>query len=165
MKVPHILLAASNVQKLRTNLAHVLDVANQQALQAEIEANVRALYALGTEHHTFAMGLADAHWRQVMSRLYYGAYNCVRAARFCDNGHYSTESGDHKKVADLPAGFPNAPTYSVQLPLLRDDRNICDYDHSAEEADLAISVADARALVTDLVTDARRFIVNKGIVL
>lgn len=163
MKTPHILLATSNVVRMRQNLAHVLDTAALTALDGEIRNNVIGLFKLGRYHLDFAKTLPTKDWRQECSRLYYAAYNMQRAVRLADSGNYSTDSTDHKKIGSLPAAFPKHATYEVQLPILREDRNLCDYDHSAAVTDLAIAIADARALVNGFAIDAASFLLSKGI--
>jgi hypothetical protein len=86
---------------------------------------------------SFAARQNNRWWRQKISRLYYGAYNVSRAVRLCVSGEFSDDSTDHKRIGDLPADFPNQALYKNRLNSLRDDRNLCDYDHTARAADLA----------------------------
>ncbi len=148
---------------MRANLAHLLDTAGLTALEKETHANVVALFHLGNDHFTFASGLSPQAWRQRISRYYYGAYNIARAVRLADSGVFSTDSSDHKRVGELPSSLANHQTYLNRLPVLRDDRNLCDYDHSAVETDLAIPVVDAEQLVRELESDARTWLVSRGI--
>lgn len=161
VKTPHLLLASPNARKLLKNVEHLLDGAGKRAIAAEITTNVVALFRLGESHFNFAVATNAAEWRQVTSRLYYAAYNIVRAVRLDSQGVYSQDSSEHKKVDDLPTDFPNLATYTNQLPLLREDRNLCDYDHTVVQADLV--VADAKALVTQLLGDARAYLQRRGI--
>ena len=164
MKSPHILLVG-NPRKVRANLLHLLSPDSVQAIDSEIAANARALFALGAQHYAFAVSVSRPQWRQAISRAYYGAFGVVRSVRFFVEGHYSTETGEHKKVDDLPADFPNRATYTVQLPVLRDDRNLSDYDHTATEADLAIPRDEAIQLVGNLIGDARGYLQSRGLTL
>jgi hypothetical protein len=143
LKSPHILLAAGNLQKLKLNLVNVIDDNAIKAIEAEICGNAAKLYLLGKQHYVFAIKQNKNAWRQKISRLYYGAYNVSRAVRLCVSGEYSTDAGDHKKIGSLPSDFPNQAIYSNRLTALRDDRNLCDYDHTARCADLSILVADS----------------------
>src|ERR1035437_10487345 len=143
MKSPHLLRAATNVQKLKENLVNVVDAAAIGAIQVEINANVVQLYTLGRNHYLFAVRQNNRSWRQKISRLYYAAYNVSRAIRLCVNGDYSTDSSDHKKIDALPENFPNKNQYANRLTVLRDDRNLCDYDHTAKMTDLVVGVNDA----------------------
>lgn len=163
MKTPHLLLAAGNVNRLRENLRHLLDPAGNLALEREYHENIRGLFRLGSEHLGFATSLPAGQWRQVVSRSYYAAYNVTRALRLAESGHYSQDSTDHKKIDELPGGLANRMTYKTQLPLLRDDRNVCDYDHSVTEADLVIPVAQTLTLVAQLAVDARAYLASRGV--
>lgn len=162
MKSPHILLAG-NCQKVRANLLHLLSADSVRAIDDEIAANARGLFELGEQHYSFAISLGRSHWRQTISRAYYGAFGIVRSVRLFVDGHYSTESNEHKKIDGLPHDFPNRATYSVQLPVLRDDRNLCDYDHTATEAELVIPREDAVTLVASLIQDARSYLHSRGL--
>jgi hypothetical protein len=161
VKPPHILLASSNARKLQKNVEHLLDAAGRRAITSEIAKNVVGLFRLGEAHYQFAVGLPATEWRQSISRLYYAAYNLVRSVRLDAQGVYSTDGAEHKKVDDLPADFPSLAIYQNKLPLLREDRNLCDYDHTAVAADLV--VADARDLVTQLLDDARAYLRGRSI--
>lgn len=79
------------------------------------------------------------------------------------SGDYSTEVTDHKHIRDLPDGFPNVDLYSTQLERLRDDRNLCDYDHTAVPGDLVLAPAEALDLVRSLFRDAREFFSSRGL--
>lgn len=163
MKEPHILLVSSNWQKIRKNLEQILNTSELAKIDAEIDRNAVGLFRLGEVHLAFAVGPAKVSWRQCISRLYYAAYAVSRSVRFKESGHYSTESTDHKRVQGLPVGFPDINRYSNQLAVLREDRNLSDYDHSAEEGDLLIPVSDAIVLVTEFVRDARSYLGGKGL--
>jgi hypothetical protein len=79
------------------------------------------------------------------------------------SGEYSSESGDHKKIGDLPKNFPTHASYSNRLAALRDDRNLCDYDHTARCADLSIGVADSVDLVERFLKDTRTYLGQRGV--
>jgi len=162
MKAPHILIASGNVFKLRTNLAHILDATALRAIDAEVQKNVKQLVGLGRHHFKFAATLSPADCRQMIPLLYYAAYNTSGAVRLGHDGVYSQDPTDHKKVGELPAALPQQNTFAVQLPHLRDDRNLCDYDHTALVTDLMIPPADALTLVDAFITEARMFLGAKG---
>lgn len=147
MKSPHILLAAGNLNRLKLNPANVIDATAMRAIEEEIRVNAAELYLLGKTHYSFAIRQNNRAWRQKISRLYYGAYNVSRAVRLCVSGEYSSDPADHKKISELPDDFPHQATYNNRLSVLRGDRNLCDYDHTARCGDLSIGVADSVGLV------------------
>jgi hypothetical protein len=163
MKSPHLLRAGANVRKLKDNLVSVVDAAAISAIETEICANVAQLYALGRAHYRFAVRQNNRSWRQKISRLYYAAYNVSRAIRLCVNGDYSTDSSDHKKIDALPENFPNKNQYANRLTVLRDDRNLCDYDHTAKMTDLVVGVNDAVDLVRQFMEDAQSYLKQRGV--
>jgi hypothetical protein len=163
MKSPHLLRAGTNVRKVKDNLVSVVDVTAISAIEAEICANAAQLYALGRAHYRFAVRQNNRSWRQKISRLYYAAYNVSRAIRLCVSGDYSTDSSDHKRIDSLPDNFPNKNQYANRLPVLRDDRNLCDYDHTGKMTDLVVSVNDAVELVRRFMEDAQVYLKNRGV--
>jgi len=163
MRSPHILLASSNPQKLITNIEHLVSKRAADALRREVRANVSGLFRLGEQHYTFAATLPTSDWRQIVSRCYYGAYNVVRSVKLEASGHYSTDSTDHKKIDELPSTFPNRNTYSNRLSMLREDRNLCDYDHTVTEVDLVYTIPEALRLVQGFIQDSRTYLRVKGL--
>jgi hypothetical protein len=157
-KSPHLLLAAANVRKLHSNLVDVLEQVALDAIDAEIQANIGQLYSLGRSHFLFAIRQGNRDWRQKISRLYYAAYNVSRAVRLCVNGEYSTDASDHKKIEVLPDDFPNKNTYANRLAVLREDRNLCDYDHVASRSDLVWSEDDSAEIVEKFLRDAKKYL-------
>lgn len=160
---PHILLAASNYKKLIKNLSGVLDQDQLGKIEAEVIINVRLLYFLGESHFSFAMSLSASEWRQGVSRLYYAAYNFKRSLTLLHDGGFSTDASDHSKIDILPEGLDNIDLYKSRLKNLRDDRNLCDYSHSAAEADLLLPVLESRELVNLFRSDVRTFLVGRGV--
>lgn len=158
MRSPHILLLNKNVAELKRELAHVLTKKSSMAFDAAVKENVVQLFGLGEHHFEFAKALPALHWRQVVSRSYYGAYSVSKAVRLAVRGQYSQEVKDHEKVGELPDDFADKSTYANRLRLLRDDRNLCDYDHTAVEPDLGISAADTLTLVGNFVLHARAYL-------
>jgi hypothetical protein len=86
-----------------------------------------------------------------------------RAVRLCVNGEYSIDSSDHKRIEVLPDDFPNRNRYANRLGVLRDDRNLCDYDHTAKLTDLVVNVSDAAELVQQFLKDAHRYLKQRGV--
>jgi hypothetical protein len=160
---PHILLICGNLQKVPRNLAHVLDQPALAMIQAEINRNVRQLFALGESHFTFAKNQPPRYWRQKVSRCYYGAYNVSRALRLASTGDYSTESDDHKRIGQLPDGMPDRDRFSNGLKGLREDRNSCDYDHTISESHLIMVPDDAIQLVGEFVNVADKYLIDRGL--
>ena len=146
---------------MRQNLVHLLDGPAMQSIDEEIGRNVRQLFALGEDHYDFGKRSAK-NWRQAVSRTYYGAYAVWRAIRLYVQGSYSTDPGEHKKIDQLPDDFPNKSTYSNQLKVLREDRNVCDYDHAADEGDLVLGTKESLDLVLRFTDDARSYLERKG---
>jgi hypothetical protein len=165
MKSPHILLAGGNVTKLKNNRTRVIDANAIQAIEHEINLNTKTLYILGKTHFLFAKRQNRNAWRQNISRLYYGRYNVSRSIRLCLNGEYNVDSSDHKKIGVLPDDFPTHDTYSMRLQSLRDDRNLCDYDHTVHCADLSIGTIEATELVDSFLQDARVYLRNRGVMI
>ncbi len=158
MKPPHILLLNKNVGELKKHLAGILSKKSTRAFDTAVRENVIQLFKLAEQHHTFAQAIAAKHWRQIVSRSYYAAYNVSKAIRLAANGYYSQEAKDHEKVGDLPQDFPNRNIYANRLRLLRDDRNLCDYDHTAVQAELGSTSADTLNFVSDLIADAKQYL-------
>jgi hypothetical protein len=163
MKSPHLLRAATNVRKLKENLVTVIDPRAIGAIEVEICVNVAQLYALGRSHYLFALRQSNRSWRQKISRLYYGAYNVSRAVRLCAAGEFAMDSSDHKKIEGLPDDFPHRDSYGNRLGVLRDDRNLCDYDHTAKLHDLVVGVDEAVELTEVFLRDARSYLRRRGV--
>jgi len=81
------------------------------------------------------------------------------------DGAHSTESSDHKKVGDLPEDFPARETYHARLKELREDRNKCDYDHTARARDLFISQTEAEQLTGDFFRHTIVYLNGRGLIL
>jgi hypothetical protein len=161
---PHLLLASSNPMKMIQNLNHLLEQQELAKLTAELDRNAAQLFALGESHYRFAIGITDAqHWRQKISRLYYGAYNVRRAVYLKHNGSYSTDSSDHKDIDQMP-DITNRESHISNLRNLREDRNLADYNHLATVADLVIAPDDAGSFATQFIADCRQFLMDKGLI-
>ncbi len=68
-----------------------------------------------------------------------------------------------RKIEALPDDFPNKNRYSNQLGVLRDDRNLCDYDHTGKLADLVVGVNEADELVKQFLDDAKLYLRHRGV--
>lgn len=159
---PNILLASSNPVKMIVNISHLIEATEVAKLTAEIDRNVRLLYELGNSHFIFAKAQSNSEWRQKISRSYYAAYNVRRALMLKYNGHFSTESIDHKTVDELPSDLNHRDSHIVQLRALREDRNLADYSHLAQASDLVIQPDDALAFVHEFIKNCGDYLVNKG---
>jgi len=73
------------------------------------------------------------------------------------------DSSDHKKIEALADDFPNKSSYGNRLSALRDDRNLCDYDHTARLGDLVVGVDEATDLVATFLGDARKYLRQRGV--
>lgn len=162
LREPHVLLLG-NPQKAMRNLSAVLTEKQLAKIQAAVNQEIKLLFDLGCGHCSFAQTVDSRHWRQKISRLYYGAYNVKRSVTLCCDGTFSTESSDHNKIDQLPDGFGNAATYAAKLRALREDRNLADYSHLARESDLVVPVALASVLVEEFIDDARQYLNSKGL--
>lgn len=162
MNLPSI-LKLGNVRKVKENLVGILDPDALAKIENEIHANTTGLLRLAKGHYLFASKQTNSNWRQKTSRFYYAAYNAARAVRFFVNGDYSTDSKDHQKLSHLPDDFPNKNQYAVQLPILREDRNLCDYDHLARAKNLALSPQQSQLLVQDFLRDTENYLRSKGL--
>ncbi|MCC5074695.1 hypothetical protein [Xanthomonas campestris] len=157
IKEPHFLLAASNPIKLMRNLAGILDEGQISLIDAAISQEAKRIFELGESHRKFVESVPSAEWRQCVSRLYYAAYNCRRAIALRCDGAFSTESNDHQKVDLISKSVENSSTYSHKLKDLRDDRNLADYSHLAQEADLLATVEDSREFVNSFFVHAKEY--------
>ena len=73
------------------------------------------------------------------------------------------DSSDHKKIETLPDDFPNKNKYANRLGVLRDDRNLCDYDHTAKLTDLVVGAKDATELTQQFLNDAQGYLKRRGV--
>jgi hypothetical protein len=78
------------------------------------------------------------------------------------DGSFSIDSSDHKNVSQIPDDFPNVAVFRVRIPNLREDRNMADYNHLAQETDLVSPVNDYQDLVRDFIAVASVYLTNRG---
>jgi hypothetical protein len=162
LKTPH-LLNLGNPRRAKENLSGILDQAALDRIEDEIGTNAEALYRLGRQHYLFAIRQSHPNWRQRVSRLYYAAYNVSRAIRLFVSGAYSTEVKEHQKFNELPDDFPSKARYANQLAVLREDRNMCDYDHTCRASDLVLGTTQSTSLVKEFIDTARSYLAKKGL--
>jgi hypothetical protein len=148
---------------MRANLIDILDIVGLAAIDQAILDNSAQLFGLGKLHYDFAFSVRSKHWRQAISRFYYATYHLSRSARFCHNGDFSQEVDDHKKIDQLPDDFPQKSTFANKLKIMRTDRNLSDYDHSAIETDLIISVPEAEIVARELMAITRSYLQGRGV--
>lgn len=160
---PHLLLASSNPLRLIANLRDIVDVNALASIEARLNQECRLLFDLGNGHFAFAGALSRTDWRQIVSRLYYGAYNVRRAVVLRQSGAFSTDPSDHQRVDALPDDFPDVATFRILMKNLRDDRNLADYSHAAVESDLLMSADDAIQGVTKFIDHARAYLIQRGV--
>jgi hypothetical protein len=160
----NILRISSRPRETVEQIREIISDKSYNSLIEAIDKNVVGLFELGVHHHKFASTeIPSRFWRQKISRFYYSAYNVKRSIQLNFDGLYRTDSSDHKEIGNLPEGLTNRNQYTRQLRVLRDDRNLSDYDHVAQENDLVIGVKDTESLVASFISDARSFLTDRGI--
>ena len=162
MKDPH-LLRAGNTRKITHNLKGIINSEALAAIEHSLHENVRQIYRLARHHYVFAAGLDAPHWRHSISRVYYGAYLTNRAIRLFVTGDYSTDVKDHQRFNQLPVDFPNRDRFANQLAILREDRNLSDYDHTANAAELVIGKSASISLVGEFLDVTKMYCSGKGL--
>ncbi len=150
---------------MKENLSGILDQAGLDKIESESVSNVKSLYKLGKGFFSFATSQTSYNWRQRISRLYYAAYNVSRCIRLFISGSYGSEVKDHKKFDELPDDFPSKARYANQLDVLREDRNMCDYDHTCRANDLVLGTSQSTTLVKEFLDDAKSYLSRKGLTL
>jgi len=157
------LLNLGNPRKVKENLSGILEQPELEKIEAEIIANTVGLYRIGLQFLSFALRQSPPNWRQRVSRLYYAAYNVSRAVRLFVSGDYSSEVKDHHKFDKLPDDFPRKDRYTNKLAVLREDRNMCDYDHTCRSIDLVLGITQSTSLVIEFIDDAKSYLMGKGL--
>jgi len=152
-----------NIGKVMRCLTPLLPAAQVEALHEEIRHNVRQLIRLAYVHLRFAQGAAGHNaWRQKVSRGYYACYIASRAIRLAVNNVYSTDAGDHKKIADLPTAFPHADVWHEFLVKFRGDRNLSDYDHTAGYRDLELPSDVYVTKAAEFLAVTKQYLADRG---
>lgn len=158
----NLISVSRNARQLISVISPLLPKESVDRLELEISNHAKDLFRLGEHHSQFAEKLTEKDWRQMVSRSYYGAYNCRRALMLYKFGSYSTDPSDHKKVAEIPEDFPEKETRSARLRDLREDRNTADYDHSATVDDLIITPREAVEFSKRFIQDAKKYFSENG---
>lgn len=161
---PSILDVPGNPRELQQRLKPFIGKKAASKIEIDLKRQARRLYILGKYHFNFARRQAlPRDWRQVVSRAYYAAYSVSRAIRLMETGEFSRDVKDHQRFDRLPNAFRQVAMYSNKLELMRDDRNICDYDHSAQVSDLTSTPPDTLRLVAQFMLDAKAYLLTKGL--
>lgn len=158
-------LKLGNPKKVASILEGLIEPEQIELINSQQKIQAKAMFDLGLYHFRFGRSLNNTHWRQRVSRFYYGAYNGSKAIRYLVEGEHSADSSDHKKIGKLPTNFPDRETYSTRLKELRDDRNKCDYDHAAKAQDLFISQTNAEQLTGDFLRHTLVYLNARGLAL
>ena len=151
-----------NLRQVISCLTGVLSQVEAQKIEEELRRNVRQALRLSETHLRSARAMNS--WRNVVSRGYYCCYCASRAIRLAETGIFSTETDDHKKVGNLPAGFPNRAVWSDVLTKFRADRNLGDYDHTARPRNLEYSSGKYLVFAGDFLNEAKRYLRARGII-
>lgn len=128
-----------NPLKVIKCLTPILSAEELNKIKIVLHDNVEQLLSLGRSHLHFALSVSgSASWRQRVSRGYYCAYCASRAVRLAHDGFYKEDSGDHKRIKELPSDFPSKSTWVDFLVKFKADRNLADYDHTVLESALEL---------------------------
>lgn len=148
-----------NPRKVIRCLKDILPSSELQKIEDEVTKNVKQLIRLGEGHLRYAHRLSGRDmWRQRVSRAYYACYSASKAVRLAQDGSYSTDAGDHKKIGDLPDDFPDKNIWENKLTKFRADRNIADYGHSAKEKELESSSSQYLVEASDFVRGIKAYL-------
>ncbi|MDZ4306365.1 hypothetical protein [Allopontixanthobacter sp.] len=158
-------LGIGNPKKIAGILHGLIDPDQIELIHVQQKLHAQGMFNLGLSHFRFGRKLNAVHWRQRISRFYYGAYNSSKSIRYLVNGVHSTDSSDHQKIGDLPDDFPSQQTYKARLKELREDRNTCDYNHEAKARDLFISQTEAEQMTGAFLREAVVYLNARGLTL
>lgn len=164
LREPHLLLASSNPMRILKNLPHIIAEDQISLINSAISSESRLLYELAKSHLDFASSIPLSQWRQRTSRLYYAAYNCRRAVALRYDGSFSTESSDHNNVDKIPDSVSDHSIYSKKIKDLREDRNLADYSHLAQVADLLIPIGESLDLVNSFFSSSEDYLRGQGVI-
>lgn len=153
----------TNARSVRTKLTGVVDQNALDAIEAEITAQCESLFQLALNHYRMASECANHQWRHRISRRYYASYSCSKSVRYMSDGTISTEVKDHARIARLPADFGQRSRFETDLDVLREDRNMCDYDHLARVPDLNFTVVEVDHLVGDFLREGQIWLKSRGL--
>ena len=154
-----------NPQKLIRCLDRILDSNELQKITDAIHENVQQLVNLSRSHLRFAeLAVGRSSWRQRVSRSYYCAYCMSRAVRLTASGYYNTDPTDHKKIGDLPTGFPDKSIWEDFLIKFKGDRNLADYDHTVSERALELTSHQYLAETQRFYQASRSYLTARGVI-
>ena len=149
-----------NHGELKSTLVSLTMRSDLGVLDSHIAAIAGKWFELGRLHLNDALGLdVTASPRAAYSRAYYAAYNASKAVRYVVRGTVSLKGDDHKKIADLPDGFPNVDSWTSQLPLLYEHRLRADYDNwTNTTSENVLPPADCVKMAGDFISEAATFL-------
>jgi hypothetical protein len=82
--------------------------------------------------------------------------------RYVVQGFVSLRGDDHKKVADLPSGFPDVDSWVSKLQLLYEHRLRADYDNWSDTAsENVLAPTDCLAIAADFIEAAELFLLEE----
>ena len=155
-----------NLRKVANCLNGILSPSQIRKITAELHRNVRLALQL-SECHLHSARAARTHgagaWRQVVSRGYYCCYCASRAVRLAETGSFSMETDDHKKIGDLPTGFPSGALWADILTKFRADRNLADYDHSVRVTALEYTATKYLTHAENFLKEVKKYLRIEGV--
>lgn len=151
-----------NHAEFKATLVSLTMNADLPILESQVHAVARKWFELARVHYLDASAAdAELNPRSVYSRTYYAAYNASKAVRYVVQGFVSLRGDDHKKVADLPGGFPDVDSWVSKLPLLYEHRLRADYDNWSDTAsENVLAPADCLAIAADFLKAAEQFLLE-----
>lgn len=155
----------SNPRKIVSALAGIIDQSAIDSIELEIRRHSQMMFDLSLKHFRVADRLGSPDWRQKVSRAYYASYNSSKMLRYFIEGYHSKEVSDHKKIGDIPTDFPQRSIFSNRLQIMREDRNLCDYDHDAHAIDLSIGVSESVDLSRSFMRSCKAYVGDRGFLL
>lgn len=153
-----------NPRKIIRCLTGIISEDEIKKIEEEILVNTKKLIRLADSHLRFAKKSSGADaWRNRVSRAYYACYSVSKAIRLAEEGIYSTEASDHKKIGQIPDKFPNKNIWSDKLVKFRADRNIADYEHNANEGSLEYKSKEYLQDAELFVKEVKKYLKGKGL--
>jgi len=78
------------------------------------------------------------------------------------DGTFSTDVSDHKKIGELPKDFNNVARWEDFLTKFRADRNLADYDHTAQEKELELRSRDYLSKAEEFLNETKKYLRDRG---
>ncbi len=159
-------LDVGNHGKILALLKQMAGTANLSWYDDKVHAVARHWILLASQHLRVARQLVaiPRHWRAVVSRSYYAAYNSSRSVRYIVKGQIRLDGEDHQAVGDLPDDFPSAVAWSGFLTELRKDRNIADYDAwPGMRGSLSLEPSESFSRTEEFMKLSKVYLRNRGI--